>query len=163
MPKITAIIHTRNDALRIGRLLDSLRPCDEVIVVDHASEDDTCKVAQQHGADVKKGLPGVEPGAYVIDARYDWILCLRACEALSEALEASLHEWKEGKPDDVPGFAFAVREETASGWRPRSPEMRLANRARINWTGELPPPAGDAPQLPGDLLSFCGPERPEAG
>jgi hypothetical protein len=33
MPKITALLHTHNDALRLGRALDSLRPCDEVLVI----------------------------------------------------------------------------------------------------------------------------------
>src|SRR4051794_9770170 len=100
MPKITAILHTHNDALRIGRTLDSLRPCDEVIVVDHGSEDDTVGLARKHGATIKKGLPGVEPGAYVMDARNDWIFCLSPQEALNEALEISLLEFKERSKEE---------------------------------------------------------------
>ena len=33
MPKITALIHASNNERCLGRALDSLRPCDEVIVV----------------------------------------------------------------------------------------------------------------------------------
>ena len=43
MPKTTALLHTHNDALRLGRALDSLRPCDEVLVIDEGSEDDTAR------------------------------------------------------------------------------------------------------------------------
>ena len=43
MPKISALLHTHNDALRLGRVLDSLRPCDEVLVIDEDSEDDTAR------------------------------------------------------------------------------------------------------------------------
>ncbi len=46
MPKISAIIHTHNDAQRIGRALGSLRPCDEVLVIDHSSSDETGKIAR---------------------------------------------------------------------------------------------------------------------
>lgn len=161
MPKITAILHAHDDALRIGRALDSLRPCDEILVVDHESSDGTIKVARKHGAQVKKGLPGVEPGAYVMDARYEWILCLQPNEALSEGLEASLLEFKERSDEDEQGTCYniAVREERGTGWQSLPPETRLANRARVNWTTELPPPLENAPTLAGELMRF---EEPRA-
>src|SRR3954469_23156288 len=82
MPKISALVHAHNDALRIGRALDSLRACDEIVLVDHDSEDDTVDIARRHGATIKKGLPGVEPGAYLMDARNDWVLCILPNEAV---------------------------------------------------------------------------------
>jgi cellulose synthase/poly-beta-1,6-N-acetylglucosamine synthase-like glycosyltransferase len=94
MAEITAVLHTHNDAARIGRALESLRACDEVLVVDHASTDDTVKIARDHGATVKAGVPGVSPGVYAIDAHHDWMLCLLPNEAVSEALEASLFDPK---------------------------------------------------------------------
>ncbi len=164
MPKITAIVHTSNDVLRIGRALDSLRCCDEVLVIDHDSTDETVKEAKKHGATVKKGLPGVEPGAYVMDARPDWILCLHPNEAVSEPLEASLHEFKERKEDeDVPennptAFNLIIREERGHGWQSLAPETRLANRQKVNWTTEeCPPQMKDAPSLPGELMRFQEP------
>jgi hypothetical protein len=35
--------------------------------------------------------------------------------------------------------------------------MRLANRARINWTSAIPPAAPGVPALDGDLLRFLEP------
>lgn len=158
MPKITAIVHTANDALRIGRAVESLRVCDEVIVVDHQSTDDSASVAREHGALVKIGVPGVEPGAYIFDARHDWILCLLPNESLHETLEAVLHEWKDSDPGEKPGFCIEVREESSEGWRSLGPQLRLVNRTRVNWPDKLPPNTcnGQA-DLAGEILRFALP------
>ena len=169
MVKITALVHTRNDAARIGRALESLRACDEVLVVDHASTDDTVKFARDHGAVAKAGVPGVSPGVYAMEADNDWILCMLPTEAVSEGLEASLFEWKERREEksdqaekDKPvskawSVAFHVREETGDGWRELGAHTRLVNRKGINWTGHLPPDDANAEILPGHLLRFYQP------
>ena len=161
MYKITALLHVSNDAQRLGRALESLRVCDELLVVDHESSDDTIKIAQQHGATVKKSIPGVENGAYATDARHDWILCILPSEAVSESLEASLLSWKhqteEKDKNEEPGhpaLAFAIRQETEKGWEALPPQTRLVNRRSINWTTTLPPETNGALVLPGDLLHF---------
>jgi glycosyltransferase involved in cell wall biosynthesis len=151
--KITALIHAQDNERSLGRTLDSLRPCDEVIVVDHGSKDETVKVAREHGAKVISGVPGVDRGAYAQDARNQWILCLQPQEALAEELEASLFEWTEAEHEDGSlGFNVAIREQNGAGWKSLTPEMRLANRKQINWTGDLPPANPKAPKLAGDIL-----------
>lgn len=159
MPKITAIVHASNDAMRIGRAVESLRVCDEVIVVDHQSTDDSAKVARDHGALVKIGVPGVEPGAYIFDAHHDWILCLLPNESLNETLEAALHEWKDGDPGEKPGFLIDVREENSEGWHVLGPQLRLVNRRRMNWPDRLPPNSEEhgTPDLSGEILRFSNP------
>ena len=158
MPKLTALLHTHNDALRLGRALDSLRPCDEVLVIDDDSDDDTERVAREHGANLKKAIPGVTPGAYAMDALHEWIFCLRPNESLSEDLEAALFEWKEGEVDpNLACFAAPIRRENGIGWEKLPPEVRLVNRARINWVGEMPPNQAGSAVLSGDLLSFREP------
>ncbi len=158
MPKITALIHTRNDALRLGRALESLRPCDEVLVVDDASDDDTVKVAHQYGAYVKTAIPGVTPGAYAMDAAYDWVLCIEPNEALSEGLEASLIEWKDQEhPETLACCRITVREENQDGWQNRNPEVRLINRRLVNWRDKLPDEQPCDITLTGELLRFHHP------
>jgi glycosyltransferase involved in cell wall biosynthesis len=169
MAKITALIHTHNDAERIGRTLDSLRACDEALVIDHASTDNTVKLAREHGATVKQGVPGVNPGVYSIDARHDWVLCLLPSESVSEGLEASLFEWKQRrdepfgedkKEEDAPSqcsVAMDVREEGDGGWKELGPHTRLVNRRHINWSGHLPHDDPKAEVLPGHLLRFKKP------
>ncbi len=155
MPKITALLHTRNDALRLGRVLDSLRPCDEVLIIDDNSDDDTVRIARQNGAHIKNSIPGVTPGAYAFDASYHWILCVLPNEALSEELEASLLEWKGQDPaETLACCAVCVREQNGSGWHQLEPEARLVNRRLLNWVGELPPKRHCDITLKGDLLRF---------
>jgi len=169
MPKISALLHTHNDAQRIGRALDSLRAIDEVLVIDHGSTDDTVKVARHHGANVKEGVPGVNPGVYAIDARHDWIFCLLPNESISESLEAALFEWKsrqdepldhEKKEEHAPfnrTYSATVREENGKGWRALPCETRLVNRKKVNWTDALPPNDEQSVPLEGDILRFQEP------
>jgi glycosyltransferase involved in cell wall biosynthesis len=158
MPKITALLHTHNDALRLGRALESLRPCDELLVIDDCSDDGTDKVARAHGASLKQSISGVTPGAYVMDAGYDWILCVSPNEAINEALEAALFEWKQSEPsENAACFMVSVREEDESGWHAHDPEVRLVNRKLVNWIGNLPPNERCESTLAGELLRFHQP------
>ncbi|MGZ7077558.1 MAG: glycosyltransferase [Candidatus Angelobacter sp.] len=151
--KISALIHTCDNARSLGRALDSLRPCDECIVVDHGSRDETVKVAKEHGAKVINAVPGVSNGAYAQNARNQWILCLLPQEAIAEDLEASLLEWSEAEQDpNQMGFNMAIREENGTGWKSLDAEMRLANCKQINWTGDLPPANPHSPVLAGHIL-----------
>lgn len=155
MPKITGFLHTENNEKEIARALESLKVCDEIIVIDESSTDQTVDVAKRHGATVKKALAGVTTGAYVMDGRYDWVLVLRPNEELNEKLIESLEGWKQGKHEEEPGFAFEVTEKRGDdGWCKHVAEMRLVNRRKINWIGELPPNNTMASKLPGDILRY---------
>ena len=155
VPRLTALLHTANDARRIGRALDSLRCCDELLVIDHDSRDATRKIARQHGARVEQTSSAADSGAGL--AAHDWVLCLLPSEALSESLEASLLEWKEEDPGEATAYAFALRTETVNGWRHCGPEVRLVDRRDMSWSGALPPHPEDALTLCGDLLRFSDP------
>jgi hypothetical protein len=157
MPKISALIHASNDASRLGRLLESLRPCDQVLIIDNASDESIEKVAHEYGADLRKSVPGVPPGAYSMDAIHEWILCLLPNESLSESLETSIFYWKEGDPKREDTFAMTVREEKEGRWSERPSEVRLINRCCMNWTGKLPPNLENAFVLTGHLLRFDHP------
>lgn len=154
--KISAMLHACNEAQHLGRCLDSLRPCDEVVVVDHGSTDDTVKIAREHGARVIQGVRGVDHGAYSQDVRNDWVLVLASNECISDDLEASLIEWREGEPAaGVLGYNVGVREQNGGGgWKSFEPEMRLANRKQINWTGDLPPSIPNLPSLQGHIIRY---------
>ena len=155
MARITALLHTSNDARRIGRALESLRCCDELLVVDHGSSDHTRKIARDYGARVEPASSPQDSGAR--HATHDWVLCLLPSEALSESLEASLLEWKQEDPGEAVAYALALRAETVNGWTHSPPEVRLVHRSKLGWTGVLPPPVGDALSLCGDLLRFRDP------
>jgi hypothetical protein len=153
MPKISALVQIANNDRQLGRALESLRPCDEVIVVNHGAGEGILKMAREHGARIIQGVTGVEHGAYAQDARHDWILCLRPDESVAEDLEASLLEWKQSDPaEDHLGYSIPIREQIGRRWRSLAPELRLANRRRINWTDDRPPQALGAHALEGHIL-----------
>jgi len=49
---LSAIVTSRNEARLLGRCLDAIAFCEELIVVDLESDDDTAAVAAAHGARV---------------------------------------------------------------------------------------------------------------
>lgn len=163
MPKLSVLIHTHNDAEHLPRVLESLKCCSDILVVDESSDDDTQRIARKHGARVKKAIPGVTPGAYALDTYNDWVLVVRPSEVLSERLAHSLEEWMQGKKsDEQSGYSFAVQERQGAEAVERGTEMRMVNRRKINWTGELPPNSSVAPQLEGELIRYTQWEQEQA-
>jgi glycosyltransferase involved in cell wall biosynthesis len=164
MPPITALLHTRNDALRLGRALEMLLPCSEILIVDHHSVDDSRRIARGYGARI---VTADTPTAnhYLDLARHDWILCLKPTESITESLQASLFEWSvlpdrgvEGGVADGSAFSVLVREQIGEEWvHHPSPETRLIHRSSTQWQGRLPAPVSSAISLQGGLLRFTLP------
>ena len=155
MPPISAILHTRNDELRIGRALGTLHPCDEILIVDHGSTDRTLGIARQYAARILR--PEESPVNAVQRARHDWLLCLQPNESLSEGLEATLFEWRHRSPAEVHSIiagAVLIRTEAPSGWSPAGSETRLVPKTWTYWQGRLPVHDPQAIVLQGDLLHF---------
>jgi glycosyltransferase involved in cell wall biosynthesis len=91
--KITATIITYNEERNIARAMESLRCCDEIVVVDSGSSDRTAEIAQKLGARVIESPWGgyARQKNHAADqAGNDWILSIDADEALSEALEGEI-------------------------------------------------------------------------
>lgn len=159
MPSITAVIHTNNDALRLGRTLETLYPCDQIVVIDHGSRDSTVSVARKYGARVvaATGAPRSNTLFSIDSAR--WLLCLDPHESLTESLAASLFEWKtEHLPGSIPSFSVYLREETAEGWieNPNA-QTRLVPANWAHWDKSFPHNDPNAVALEGELLRFVLP------
>ena len=156
MPPITAILETRNDSLRLGRAMETLYACDEIIVVDHGSSDGTIELAREFGARIMEPLPGASPVRYVGIDRGRWIFCLDPRESLTENLAATLFEWKLEQPAG-PAFSFPVREETPAGWSALPAQTRLVPADWTNWKGMLPAQDPSSERLQGEILRFAFP------
>jgi glycosyltransferase involved in cell wall biosynthesis len=154
MRKISALIHTANNERTLGRTLESLRCVDEIVIVDHRSADKTLRIAKQYGARVIHAVAGVDRGAYAVDCKFDWIFCLLPNETPSEGLEAAIFDWKAHSEDNGAGLAMQLREQHDETWSNLDPEMRLADRTKINWPDLFPASFGDPQVLSGDLLRF---------
>jgi hypothetical protein len=163
MPSITALLHTYNDALRLGRCLETLYPCDEILIVDRGSTDETITVAHDYGARVVISQSNQTPQwqSFVSSTRptdliTNWILCLDPRESVSESLAASLYEWK-SQPGGTSASVY-VREETAAGWVSHpSAQTRLVPAGWKEWDATLPSPDTSAIALAGELLRFSLP------
>ena len=142
--KITATIITLNEERHIARAIESLRCCDEIVVIDSGSADRTTKLAENLGARVIespwRGYAGQKNWA-AERANYDWILSLDADEALSEGLEGEIWNLKKNGPKcdayTMPRLAqYLGRWILHCGWYPDR-KVRLYNRHKARWVGDF--------------------------
>ena len=141
--KISATIITLNEEHNIARAIESLRCCDEIVVVDSGSNDRTIEIAAGLGARVVesswRGYAGQKNLASQ-EAAHDWILSIDADESLSEALEGEIwHLKKSGPKHDaytMPRLAqYLGRWILHSGWYPDR-KVRLFDRRKAKWVGD---------------------------
>ncbi len=141
--KISAAIITYNEELNIARAIESLRCCDEIVVIDSGSNDRTIELAQNHGARVVethwRGYAAQKNFASEV-CENDWVLSIDADEALSEALEGEIWQLKKNGPRHdgytMPRLAqYLGRWILHSGWYPDR-KVRLFNRNKAKWVGE---------------------------
>lgn len=96
--KITGNIITLNEQDNIKECIESLQSvCDEIIVVDSNSTDDTVKIAESLGAKVivQSYLgDGFQKNVVLKHAQYDWILSIDADERLDEKMIESINSVK---------------------------------------------------------------------
>ena len=142
--KITATIITLNEERNIARAMESLRCCDQVVVLDSGSIDRTVELASNLGAvvveDAWRGYANQKNRA-AEHAAHDWILSLDADEALSEALEGEIWNLKKRGPAfdayTMPRLAqYMGRWILHSGWYPDR-KVRLYNRNKAKWVGDF--------------------------
>ncbi len=142
--KITATIITLNEERNIARAIESLRCCDEILILDSGSTDRTVELAQNLGTRVFeagwRGFAGQKNWA-AEQATHDWILSLDADEALSESLEAEVLTLKKNGPRydgyTMPRQArYLGRWILHSGWYPDR-KIRLYDRRKGRWVGDF--------------------------
>jgi glycosyltransferase involved in cell wall biosynthesis len=141
---LSACIITYNEADRIVACLASVSFCDEILVVDSHSTDDTGALARKMRARViERAWPGYRSQKqFAVDsATHDWVLCLDADERVTPQLRAEIEALR--------NEGFAGR----AGWSvPRITEyfgrflrhgnaypdrlIRLFDRRRGGWIGE---------------------------
>jgi glycosyltransferase involved in cell wall biosynthesis len=162
---ISATIITFNEERNLPRAIESLRCCDEIVVVDSGSTDRTVEIAERYGARVLeanwRGYAGQKN--YASDqARHDWVLSLDADEALSEDLEGEIWALKKnGSVYDaytVPRLAqYLGKWILHSGWYPDR-KVRLFDRRKARWVGDYVHESvisdGRVGELQGNLLHY---------
>jgi glycosyltransferase involved in cell wall biosynthesis len=142
MARLSAVIITRNEASNIVDCLDSLSLCDEVVVVDCGSDDETVALAEGRGARVIhhpwSGF-GPQKNVALSHATGDWVLSIDADERVSAALAAEIRTTlAEGRHDgyEMPRRStFCGRTMRHSGWYPDH-VLRLFRRGRARFSDD---------------------------
>jgi glycosyltransferase involved in cell wall biosynthesis len=143
MARLSAIVITKNEAGNIDACLDALAFCDERIVVDAGSDDDTVKRAQTSGARVLthdwSGF-GPQKNFALSLAQGDWILSIDADERVTPALAAAIRSAIQRVDTDgyeMPRLStFCGRPMRHSGWYPDH-VLRLFRRGRARFSDDL--------------------------
>jgi glycosyltransferase involved in cell wall biosynthesis len=168
---ISGFVVTFNEQANIADCLKSLEFCDELLVVDSFSTDNTLVIAKELGAKVvQRSWAGYkdqkEFGCSTVSN--EWVISLDADERVSEELKKSilyvLEQDHAGKIDpEIAGYevnrvVFHLgRWWRRGGWYPEY-RLRFFRRSRVAWGGTEPHdkviPSGITKRLDGELLHF---------
>lgn len=143
MPRLSAIIITKDEAANIGACLDSLAFCDERIVVDCGSSDGTMMLAKEKGARVAAhGWKGFgEQKNYALSlAQGDWVLSIDADERvtpeLAQAIRAAIEDQRVNGYEIPRQSSFLGRMMRHSGWFPDR-VLRLFRRGKARFSDDV--------------------------
>jgi glycosyltransferase involved in cell wall biosynthesis len=137
------VLITRNASAVLDSCLESLRFCDEIVVVDSGSADGTQDIAGRRGARVvqKEWLGfGRQKQFAVEQAKNDWVLCVDADERVSAELAASIRAAIAAPVSPV--YRMPRRNRFLGRWLSHGegyPDWspRLFNRLNARWSDDL--------------------------
>jgi glycosyltransferase involved in cell wall biosynthesis len=145
MVPLSAVLITQDEARQLPGALESVRFCDEIVVVDCGSRDGTGAIAETAGARVivHEPWPGfvAQRNIAAEAARHDWVLAVDADERVSPPLRDEIQALR------AEGFAHAGyriprvahylgRWIRGTDWYPDR-QLRLWDRRRGRWEGAL--------------------------
>jgi len=139
---VSAVIITMNEAANIGRCLESVRWCDEIVVVDSGSTDATAEIAARYGCRVSvRGFTGYgdQKRHAVNQASHEWILSIDADEVVTPALREELCGLLAVKSDvagvEIPRTMVFLGREFRHGAEHAAPLLRMFRKTRGGFTG----------------------------
>lgn len=144
MPRLSAIVIAKNEANNISDCLDSLAFCDEMVVVDGGSSDDTVALAKARGARVVSAPDwqgyGPQKNLALSQAHGDWVLSIDADERVTALLaveiQTAINEAKANGYKMPRLSSFCGRDIHHSGWYPDY-VLRLFRREKARFTDDL--------------------------
>lgn len=142
--KLSVVIITLNAADIIERCINSVRwVADEILVVDSYSKDFTTHIASSSGARVLQHEFSdyvSQRNFAVAQARYDWVLCIDADEALSRDLQMNIKATL--MTAEFECYELRRRNNYCGHWMRFGSlhtcrQLRLFNRTKGKWQGNL--------------------------
>lgn len=143
MTTITAIVIAKNEEAMLANCLETLKWCDEVLVVDHYSADATVGIAERAGARVvqAEGSFAQLRNEGLARSKTDWLLYIDADErvtpSLADEIKTVMHDtthaaYSVGRNNILYGHVLAH-----GGWQ-NDRVVRLFQRAALKkWAGEV--------------------------
>lgn len=138
---ISVLILTLNESVNLGGCLDSIAWCDDVVVLDSLSSDDTVQIARARGARVvERAFDNYAAqrtyGLNEIDYKHAWILMLDADERATPELRDEMRRAVTQADGHVALFLMRRRDYLFGRWIRRSSGYptwfgRLIRRGRV--------------------------------
>jgi glycosyltransferase involved in cell wall biosynthesis len=143
-PTITAVIITKNEASMIANCIESLRWCNEILVIDNESEDLTAELARDLGARVitaKESSFAALRTRALKHTKTDWIFYVDADERVTPSLSQEILVRIETTADT----SFKMKRQNVmfgqpisyTGWQQDWVERIFKREALIEWFGEI--------------------------
>ena len=162
---VTGLVLTLNGERWLEECLKSLDFCDEILVVDSESSDQTCEIAKACGARVIVN-PWPGPVAQfqlaLAEIKTDWVISLDQDEILTDELRGNIIT-KLSESDNIAGYYtprssfYFNRFMKHSGWYPDY-LFRVFRNGKMNVTASGAhyhfEPLGDTGKLTGDILHY---------
>lgn len=138
---VSAVVLTKNEEKNIRECLETLKWCDEIVVVDDYSDDKTVEIAKKHEAKIFKRRLNNDFASQrnfgLSKAKGDWVLFIDADERVTEVLASEIKNQKSKSKRDVDGF-FVRRVDLMWGKELKHGEtnvklLRLAKKEVGKW------------------------------
>lgn len=145
--KISAFVICFNEEQKIRRCLESVRWCDEIIIVDSGSTDATLSICRDFTDKIfSRTWPGhVEQKRYALSlCTHEWILNIDADEVVDDQLREEIQQVLHADSgNDINGYYvnrvvfYLDKWWRKGGWYPEY-RLRVCRRSATSWGGENP-------------------------
>ncbi len=142
---ISAIVLTKNEEEDIGKCLESVSWCDEILIIDDFSKDKTVEIAKKAGARIfNRELNSnfsSQRNFGLSRAKYDWVLFVDSDEVVGSDLKNEILK-KINKNKTADGF-YIKRKDFIFGNKIQHGEfgniklLRLAKKGKGEWMGNV--------------------------
>ncbi|MCW5892603.1 MAG: glycosyltransferase [bacterium] len=159
---VSCTVVCQDEAGQIAGCLSSVAWCDEIVVVDGGSHDDTPAIARRFTPKViHNAWPGyrAQKQFALEHSSAQWVLNLDADERVTAELATEIQRALREVPVPIDGFriprlvSYLGRWWYRGGWYPR-PVLRLVRRAHTTWGGTDP---HDRAEVPGRVVGMRHP------
>ena len=162
---ISCCIICFNEEVNIRRCLESVKWCDEIVVVDSFSTDRTVEICREYTSHIiQRPWPGyVEQKRFALaQTKHEWVLNVDADEEVSSTLQREiLFVLQRNDPAvdglSIPRLVYYLGRWWRRGWYPGR-RLRLFRKAKVRWGGVDPHEKvllrGHEDRLQGDLYHY---------